>query len=206
VTIANPYATGGAATVAYNNADGQAFVDEHGVRQVVLTYFNLGNATIYGTDASVGYILNPKVDFTGTVSLLKLDNISGINTNLASDKEATALNSPTTKWTMGVHARDLGRWSGGATFRYVNGYYFNSGINKGRIPTFNTLDVNVGYRVPAMHSQVNLAVANLFNCRQNDPTLPEGGASCGFGVKHTEMVNMPAIGTMVFLGVRFDAK
>ncbi|MBV9109060.1 MAG: TonB-dependent receptor, partial [Gemmatimonadetes bacterium] len=90
--------------------------------------------------------------------------------------------------------------------RYVNGYYFNSGINKGRIPTFNTLDVNVGYRVPALHSQVNLAVANLFNCRQNDPTLPDTGASCGFGVKHTEMVNMPAIGTMVFLGVRFDAK
>jgi iron complex outermembrane receptor protein len=206
VTIANPYATGGAATVAYNNANNQPFVDEHNVPQVVLTYFNLGNATIYGTDASLGYILNPKVDFTGTVSLLKLDNISGINTNLASDKEATALNSPTTKWTMGVHARDLGRWNGGATFRYVNGYYFNSGINKGRIPTFNTLDVNVGYRVPAMHSQVNLAVANLFNCRQNDRTLPDTGASCGFGVKHTEMVNMPAIGTMVFLGVRVDTK
>jgi hypothetical protein len=172
----------------------------------VLTYFNLGNATIYGTDASLGYILSHRVDFTGTVSLLKLDNISGIDTNLASDREATALNSPTSKFTLGVHARDLGRWNGGATFRYVNGYRFNSGINKGHIPTFNTLDVNVGYRIPQFHSQVNLAVANLFNCHANDRALPDEGASCGFGVKHTEMINMPAIGTMVFLGVRVDTK
>jgi outer membrane receptor for ferrienterochelin and colicins len=206
VTIANPYAAGGAATIAYNNADNQPFTSEAGQQQVVLTYFNLGNATIYGTDASVGYILSPRVDFTGTVSLLKLDNISGIDTNLASDKEATALNSPTSKFTLGVHARDLGRWSGGATFRYVNGYRFNSGINKGHIPTFNTLDLNVGYRIPQFHSQLNLAVANLFNCHANDPSLADEGASCGFGVKHTEMINMPGIGTMVFLGVRVDTK
>lgn len=206
VTIANPYAAGGAATVAYNNATGQPFVSETNQPQVVLTYFNIGRATIYGTDAAATYVLSPRVDFTGTVSLLKLDNISGINTALASDNEATALNSPVTKWTLGMHARDLGQWSGGATFRYVNGYYFNSGINKGRIPTFNTLDVNVGYRIPQFHSQVNLAVANLFNCHQNDPTLPDEGASCGFGVKHTEMINMPAIGTMVFLGVRVDTR
>jgi iron complex outermembrane receptor protein len=206
VTIANPYAAGGAGTVAINNGTGQAFVDETNRNQIVLTYFNLGRATLYGTDASLGYILNPKVDFTGTVSLLRLDNIGGINTNLASDREATALNSPTSKFTLGMRARDLGRWSGGATFRYVNGYHFNSGINKGRIPTFNTLDVNVGYRIPAFHSQVNLAVANLFNCHANDVTMPDEGAQCGFGVKHTEMINMPAIGTMVFLGVRVDAK
>ncbi|HEX8905604.1 MAG TPA: TonB-dependent receptor, partial [Longimicrobiaceae bacterium] len=178
VTIANPLATGGNATIAYSDATGQAFTSETGQQQIVLTYFNLGNATIYGTDAAATYVLNRKVDFTGTVSLLKLDDVGGINTNLASDQEATALNSPVTKWTMGMHARDLGVWSGGATFRYVNGYYFNSGINKGRIPTFNTLDVNVGYRIPQFHSQLNLAVANLFACHQNDPTLADEGASC----------------------------
>jgi len=205
VTIANPLLGPVNGTVAYNDATGEAYTDEKGGPQVVLTYFNLGRATLTGTDASLTYVLNPKVDFTGTFSYLKLDHIGGINTNLASDREATALNSPSTKWTAGVHARDLGRWSGGTTLRYVNGYRFLSGINNGRVPTFSTADLNLGYRVPSLHSQVNLAVANLFSCHAKDLTIADG-EQCGFGVKHTEMVNMPAIGTMVFLGVRMDVR
>ena len=204
VTIANPYG-GAAATVAINGATGQPYVDEANRPQVVLTYFNLGRATLYGTDASLTYVLNPKVDFTGTFSYLKLDKVEGVNSALASDREATALNSPSTKWTAGVRARDLGRWNGGATVRYVNGYQFSSGINVGRVPTFSTLDLNVGYRVPSMRATVNLAAANLFSCHKYDRTITDG-EQCGIGVKHTEMINMPAIGTMVFLGVRVDAK
>ncbi|MFL5382551.1 MAG: TonB-dependent receptor domain-containing protein [Longimicrobiaceae bacterium] len=204
VTIANPFA-GAAATVAYSDATGTALTSETGAPQLVLTYFNLGRAKLWGTDASVTYVLNPKVDFTGTFSYLNLDEITGINTNLASEREATALNSPSTKWTAGVHARDLGRWSGGTVLRYVNGYRFVSGINNGRIPTFSTLDVNVGYRVPNLRSQINLAVANLFSCHAKDLTIADG-EECGFGVKHTEMVNMPAIGTMVYLGLRVDVQ
>jgi len=204
VTIANPF--GGAnATIAYSNATGQALTSESGGSQIVLTYFNLGRAKLWGTDASLTYVLNPKVDFTGTFSYLNLDAIEGINTNLASDREATALNSPSTKWTAGMHLRDLGRWSGGTVLRYVNGYRFVSGINNGRIPTFSTLDANVGYRIPNLHSQVNLAVANLFACHAKDATIADG-EECGVGVKHTEMINMPAIGTMVYLGLRVDVQ
>jgi iron complex outermembrane receptor protein len=204
VTIANPFG-GAAGTVAINPATNSPFVDEAGKPQIVLTYFNLGRATLYGTDAALTYVLSPRVDFTGTVSYLKLNDVGGINSALASDREATALNSPSTKWTAGIHARDLGRWNGGTTLRYVNGYRFVSGINNGRIPTFSTLDVNLGYRIPNLHSQVNLAVANLFTCHKYDPTIGDG-EQCGVGVKHTEMVNMPGIGTMVFLGVRVDAR
>jgi iron complex outermembrane receptor protein len=204
VTIANPFG-GAAATVAYSNATGEALTSETGGPQIVLTYFNLGRARLWGTDASVTYVLNPKVDFTGTFSYLNLDEITGINTNLASEREATALNSPSTKWTAGLHARDLGRWSGGTVLRYVNGYRFVSGINNGRIPTFSTLDANVGYRIPNLHSQVNLAVANLFTCHAHDATIADG-EQCGIGVKHTEMINMPAIGTMVYLGLRVDVQ
>lgn len=201
VTIANFLA----GTVAIDPSTGAPFKDEAGNNQIVLTYFNLGRATLTGTDASLTYVLSPRVDFTGTFSYLKLDNIGGINTTLASDLEATALNSPSTKWTAGVRARDLGRWNGGATLRYVNGYRFISGINNGRVPTFTTADLNLGYRIPNLRSQVNLAVANLFTCHAKDATIGDG-EQCGFGTKHTEMVNMPAIGTMVFLGVRMDVR
>ena len=204
VIIANPL-TGATATIAYSNATGQPLVSETGQNQIVLTYFNLGRAKLWGTDASMTYVLSPKVDFTGTFSYLDLSTIEGIDTNLASEREATALNSPSTKWTAGVHLRDLGRWSGGSVLRYVNGYRFVSGINNGRIPTFSTLDMNVGYRIPNLRSQINLAVANLFTCHKYDPTITDG-EQCGIGVKHTEMVNMPAIGTMIYLGLRVDVQ
>ena len=135
----------------------------------------------------------------------KLDKLSGVDLNLASDKEATALNSPVTKWTVGANFRDMGRFVGGTVVRYVNGYRFVSGINNGRIPTFSTLDANVGYRIPNLHSQINLAVANLFSCHAKDATIADG-EQCGVGVKHTEMINMPAIGTMVYLGLKVDVQ
>jgi iron complex outermembrane receptor protein len=203
--IANPFAAGGAATTAYG-ADGKALVDEAGKPQIALTYFNLGEATLKGTDIAANYVLSRKVDFTGTVSLVELDGLTGIDTNIPGEVEATALNSPVTKWTLGTRLRDLGNWQGGLTARYVNGYQFNSGINKGRIPTFSTLDLNVGYRVPRFRSAINLGVSNLFGCTSDNPATPDDDGGCGFDQRHIEMINMPAIGTMVFLGVRFDTK
>ncbi|HEX8209885.1 MAG TPA: TonB-dependent receptor [Longimicrobium sp.] len=204
--IANPFAAGGAATTAFG-ADGKPLVDEQGNPQRVLTYFNLGEATIRGTDVSANYVLSRNVDFTGTVSLVELDGISGIDTKVPGEVEATALNSPGTKWTLGTRLRDLGNWQGGLTARYVNGYQFNSGINKGRIPTFSTLDLNVGYRVPRFRSAINLGVNNLFGCASDNPgTADTDESGCGFDQRHIEMINMPEIGTMVFLGLRFDTK
>jgi outer membrane receptor for ferrienterochelin and colicins len=184
--------------------DGSEVTDEAGNSQLVLTYFNLGEATIYGMDAAMTFVATPRLDLTGTVSLLKLDEIRGIDTNIPGELEATAMNSPTTKWSLGASMHDVGPFLGGATFRYVNGYRFTSGINAGRIPTFSTLDLNLGYRLPVSGAQLNLSASNLFTCRSANPSLPDDERKCGFGVKHTEMVNMPEIGTMVFLGVRFN--
>ncbi len=203
--IANPF-TGATATTAFGPG-GKPLTDEAGKPQVVLTYFNLGKATVRGADLSANYVLSPKVDFTGTLSVVELDGLTGINTKVAGEVEATSLNSPVTKWTIGSRVRDLGNWQGGITGRYVNGYQFNSGINKGRIPTFSTLDVNVGYRVPRFRSAINLGLNNLFGCTSDNPaTTDEDESGCEFGKRHMEMINMPQIGTMVFLGLRFDTK
>lgn len=202
-TIANPLLPGGNATVAFD-AEGNALTNENGGPQVVLTYFNLGNATIYGSDIAATWVASPKADFTATLSLLKVDEIGGINTAIAGEREATAINAPVTKWTVGGNVRDLGSWLGGFTVRYVNGYKFVSGINNGEIPSFGTLDVNIGYRFPSLRSRINLSVANLFSCSASDNFTFGGGGGCGFGQKHTEMINMPKIGTMVFLGWRYD--
>jgi hypothetical protein len=102
----------------------------------------------------------------------------------------------------------------------VNAYYFRSGTNTGVIPTFGTLDASVTVKVPQLqNSLVSLSVANLFSCtgenvRWSTPTttppsqpnsvLASEDRGCGFDRKHMEMVNMPSIGPMMFLGIRFS--
>jgi hypothetical protein len=112
----------------------------------------------------------------------------------------------------------VGPLTANITFRNVNGYYFRSGTNTGVIPTFGTLDASLSYRLPATfsNSQLQLSVANLYGCTTENVTYstPAGGQpnsaiasddpGCGFGRKHVEMINMPQIGTMVFLGVRYS--
>ncbi|HEX2189546.1 MAG TPA: TonB-dependent receptor [Longimicrobiaceae bacterium] len=213
--IANPFAAG-APTFAYDQ-NGQRIVNAAGIAPLVLTYYNLGEAKLYGTDAGVDYVLNPKVSFTGTFSWLKLGDVEVPQGR----EEATSLNSPVTKWSLGTRLNDLGgfrggTWQGGATMRYVNGYYFRSGINMGVIPTFSTLDMNLGYKLPALNTTLQLGVSNLFTCSQDDERPFEYAASdalkqrptnksrkCGFGLKHQEMINMPSIGTMLFIGARY---
>ena len=143
---------------------------------------------------------------------MKLSNLE-VATALA---EATALNAPGTKWTAGATLRDIGPATAGLTFRNYNAYYFRSGSNLGVIPTFGTLDASVNVKVPSVSNVlVNLGVSNLFSCTAESvtyvaATVPANSViaseqrGCGFNRKHSEMINMPQIGTMVFLGMRLS--
>ena len=205
--ISDPFGLGlagfpaGTQTFAYD-ADGQRILHPGGYAPLVLTYYNLGRAKLHGFDAGVNYLATRHLSLRANASLVKLDEVE-VPANRA---EATSLNSPERKLTLGASLRDLGPWQGSATVRYVDKYFFRSGINAGNIPQFTTLDLSAGYRIPRYNTLLNVSVANLFTCHGNDPSQPEDGAECGFGKKHTEMINMPSIGTMVFVGLRFDTK
>ena len=68
---------------------------------IVLTYYNLGEAKVRGTDAGINFLLTPTVELRGTLSTVKLESASVAG-------EATSLNSPSTKWTVGTTAKDVG--------------------------------------------------------------------------------------------------
>ncbi len=98
--------------------------------------------------------------------------------------------------------------------RFVKDYQFNSGVHNGRIPGIATLDFNVGRKV-TQYATLNLSVQNVFACTSGTTTPPvflnaalpaayNKGWGCGLGRKHVELLNMPAIGSMAFFGVRFD--
>ncbi|HUQ80326.1 MAG TPA: TonB-dependent receptor [Gemmatimonadaceae bacterium] len=184
------------------------------ITPIVLTYYNLGNAKVSGVDAGLTALLTRHLEARTTLSTVKIDKVT---VPTGASPEATSLNAPSTKWTVGATARDLGPLSVGLTFRNVNQYYFRSGTNTGVIPTFGTLDANVSIKVPSLqNSLVSLSVSNLFSCTHEDIVYatPTGGQpfsritssdkGCGLDRKHIEMVNMPQIGTMMFLGIRFN--
>ena len=212
VIIANPLLA--TPTFAFDSKTGKQLTGSTGGLQIPLTYFNVGNAQITGTDIGAKFLVTPTIAINGTASLQKLDTIDRKATDPI---EATAFNSPTTKFNVGMDFANLYNnvLRGGFTVRYVNGYRFLSGINNGKIPTFSTFDVTAGYKLPALGASINLSVQNLFACRGGTnaidgwlaaakPLKYTAKQECGLGKKHIEMINMPEIGTMAFLGVRFD--
>lgn len=222
--ISDPFGLGyagdpvGTQSFAYG-ADGQEVTNLSGIPPILLIYYNLGRATVKGLDAGVNYYANPQLTLSGTLSFVDL-----VSSHVAAgQEETTALNAPGTKWTLGATVQNLGRsettknfW-GNLIVRYQNNYYFRSGINQGVIPTFTTLDLNLGYNLPSLHSTLNVGVSNLFTCAQDGAlqyAATDGlhqhptnlSTTCGFNVKHDEMINMPSIGTMLFVGLRYHAR
>lgn len=195
------------------NAKGERVESPNGA-QSVLTYLNLGKAKLEGVDAGVRWVFTDNVAASGTLSLTKLDRVEKKPTDPAAVVEATALNTTPVKWNVGMDfnspARNL---LGGFTVRHVTGYNFRSGINAGVIPTFETLDLTLGRRLPSLGAQVNVSLQNIAACRSGDYELRLGQVSpgtlvrkrsCNIGLRHLEMINMPSIGTMLFVGVRYD--
>lgn len=213
VVISNPYT---ATPTFAHDAAGQRILNHNGIPPVTLIYYNLGRAELHGIDAGVNFYPLRNLSLSSTFSWLQVDSVEVP----AGREEATATNAPNTKWTLGANLVDIaapgGMLNAGATMRHVTSYYFRSGINMGVIPTFSTLDLSAGYRVPRYNTTFTVGVNNLFTCSQDDATEFEYAAtdllrrnptnkerSCGFGMKHNEMINMPAIGTMLFVGARY---
>ena len=202
-------------TNAYNTKTGAKITDKNGGPQIALTYFNVGDAQITGIDAGLKYYFTDRISASGNFSLIKVDTIQVS----AQAPEATAFNSASSRITAGMDFSEfLPKTNGGFTMRYVNGYDFRSGVNRGHIPGFATLDFSANYKIADSNTSLMLQVQNALACVQGTSTPPvtgvSGGApatyttgqSCGFGKPHSEMINAPQIGTIVMVGVRWSGR
>ncbi len=210
--FATPAAQGGP-TFAFDAETGEQLAGSTGGPQIPLTYFNVGEAKVYGIDAGIRYFLTPSVTLSGSMSWQTLDTVI---TNPGDPPEATAFNSPEFKMTLGANASRfiVPGLSAGLTFRHTDGYTFISGVNNGVVPGFSTVDVQLGYEIPRLNTRLSLNVVNLFTCR-NGTSTPNGWIAagrpavythdreCGFDQRHAEMLNSAELGTILFLGVRY---
>jgi outer membrane receptor for ferrienterochelin and colicins len=213
--IANPL-TGATATTAYYRTTGAKVTDDNGGPQVALAYFNLGEATITGLDGGLRYYFKDNVVASASFGLIKLDTIKR---KTGDPVESTALNTTSAKFNIGMDYTNLFEGVNvGWSSRYVNRYSFQSGVNWGVIPAFGTFDMTASWKIPASNGKLFVSAQNLFSCIGGTTAPPPTGIAsskkadytvkqqCGFGQTHQEMLNMPAIGPIVFVGVRYEGR
>ncbi|MGH7460174.1 MAG: TonB-dependent receptor domain-containing protein, partial [Longimicrobiales bacterium] len=207
VIIANPLVA--PRTYAHDASTGQPFTDASGAPLQVRTVYNMGAGTIAGLDVGLRYYLADRLAIAYGI------NLSGITQAAAAPgdpPDVTAFNTSPTRMNASIEHDLLGAnltLSG----RYVHGYPFHSAVNRGHVPTFATLGAAVRWPI-GQSTRLLLQVDNFLSCVSGTSVPPTLGItivasanyvphrSCGFGKRHIETPNMPAIGTMFILGVR----
>ena len=207
VIIANPLVT--PQTYAYDASTGQPFNDASGAPLQVRTVYNIGAGTIAGFDVGIRYYIADRLSIAYGI------NLSGVTQAAAAPgdpPDVTAFNTSPTRMNLSIE-HDLQGADLTLSGRYVHGYPFNSAANRGHVPTFATLGAAVRWPI-GQSTAVLLQVDNLLSCVSGTSVPPTLGItlvasatyvsdrSCGFGERHIETPNMPAIGTMFILGVR----
>jgi hypothetical protein len=188
--------------------------DENGERLVTLSFFNVGEATITGIDAGMRYSVADRLLASTTITIARLNRVK---TRPGDPPDATGFNTSPARITGTVEFNAVpNRASQAISVRYVNGYDFHGGVHYGHIPSFASLDLGASYRLVRSRTTLVVQAQNLFTCVAGTVTPPASGISptakatyvadrrCGFGQRHHELLNMPAVGAMVFLGVRWD--
>jgi outer membrane receptor for ferrienterochelin and colicins len=205
-----PTAQGGP-TFAYD-LTGARIVAPDGSQQVVLTYLNVGQATLLGVDLGIHYAVSPQVTANATYSHASLAALE-IREDQTALRDATSLNAPRHKGTVRLDVGRASPWAAWIATRAVSGYDYRSGaINTGRIAGFVTTEFGAIRDLPALGFQLKASLQNVLGCSYGRYELslatPPPGTyvatrQCGVGVKHVELINMPELGPMLFFGVLY---
>lgn len=125
---------------------------------VLLTYRNYGDISLNGLDCSLTYYLNPSLSIGGTYSFVSKDLFE-------TDLREIALNAPANKFGANVQYLNTNLGLGaGVRMNFVAGFPVNSGVYVGKVDSYYTIDLNVGYDIPFGPSpRLSLTVQNLLN-------------------------------------------
>jgi iron complex outermembrane receptor protein len=208
--VANPFAA--TPTRAYDKATGALIADASGKPVTVQTFLNVGTGVFDGIDAGLRYYFTEHVAIASTMSFTRLDTIK---LNPTDPPDAGQFNTSSDRTSLSLELTDLPKNVGStATARYVNGYSFRSAQIWGQVPTYAVFDLSANYRISSQATTVMMQVQNLAGCVGGTVAPPPTGiapgarwtftrgAACGFGIRHHELIEMPAIGTMLIVGVR----
>ncbi len=127
-------------------------------------YFNAPvNVNAFGFTTSLEYIITQNWKLSGNYSY---NDFSVDEDNLPTGFEDfnPGFNTPNHKINIGLFNRKLlDNLSFGVNFRWQEEVYWFSSFGEGQIPSYYTLDAQVGYRIPKAKTSIKLGVNNLTN-------------------------------------------
>ncbi len=117
------------------------------------TYFN------YGATAGANYNLYKNFIFGGNLSMATLQKIDAKDTGLE-----TPFNTPKYIVNFSLGNREIAKNVGfNISWRWQDAFVWKSQLANGTVPAYQTVDAQVTYRVPSLHSSVKIGGSNLFN-------------------------------------------
>lgn len=132
---------------------------------ILLAYRNYGKLSYYGTDAAFTYEVSPSWSVSGTASYMNQNTFTGADLGDASITDVIALNAPKYKSSLGVLHRNtsLGL-SVGLQWRWVDGFFMNSGVYVGDVNAYHLMDLTAQYIIPGVEGlSFNLSATNLLD-------------------------------------------
>jgi iron complex outermembrane receptor protein len=152
-----------------------------GGSDVVVTYRNVGDLDLWGSDLALQWFLDDEWTLNGTYSYIS-DDLFEIE-----DGAPIALNAPQHKGTLGLSYRNLRQgFNAEARVRFRSSFPAISAGFEGEVPGAELLDLTLGYSVPGTPATVQLAVNNVFD------------------TPYQSFVGVPDIGRFALLRVKYD--
>lgn len=148
---------------------------------LIATYRNVGDLSVWGADLTLQWFLNPEWTLSATYSHVS-DNWFTIE-----GSEPLALNAPTNKGTVSMAFRDeASGFNGSARVRYTGSFPVLSTNFEGGVDSYALVDLALGYKVPNTAATVQLAVSNVLN------------------TGYRSFVGVPTIGRLAMARIRYD--
>ena len=161
---------------------------------VMLTFRNYGDITLYGTDVGLEIGILPGLGIGG--------NFSWVDNNFFEDLDGVAdlsLNAPKFKYNLGARWRDADLGANASfLLRHVDGFEVRSGVYSGYLPSYTTLSLETGYRLPWIQgATLRLTIQNLLTWVEEVDTSP-------FETRHQEFIGVPPIGRLAILRLSYE--
>jgi outer membrane receptor for ferrienterochelin and colicins len=155
--------------------------DLPGGADLIVSYRNVGDLTLWGADLAFEWFVTDNLTLNGSYSHVS-DDMFAIK-----DGDPIALNAPTNKGAFSVAYRNVAKgFNGEARVRLSNAFPAVSAGFNGNVPSSQTVDLTLGYKVPTTNATVQLSVTNLLNA------------------DYQSFVGVPTIGRLAMVRVKYD--
>jgi iron complex outermembrane receptor protein len=152
-----------------------------GGSELIVTYRNVGDLTLWGSDFAIQWFLDDNWTLNGTYSYVS-DDLFPID-----DGAPIALNAPMHKGSFALAYRDVGNgFNAEARIRFNSEFPAISAGFEGDVASSQIVDVGLGYQVPNTAATLQLSVSNIFD------------------KAYQSFVGVPEIGRFAMLRVKYD--